>query len=108
VKSAAAPAQLGEVEYLSEAPRAAVVLTLEVVQGLPIICESDLHLTPSARAALASAFLESVSLFALSDLCLFWLLSSPGTGTRQRPRQARGKADYRDALQSLVKCPSKR
>ena len=53
VKSAAAPAQLGGVEYLSEAPRAAVVLRLEVGQGLPIICESGLRLTPSAGAALA-------------------------------------------------------
>jgi hypothetical protein len=44
VKSAAAPAQLGGVEFLFEAPRAAVVLRLEVGQGLPIICESDLCL----------------------------------------------------------------
>ena len=30
-------------------------------------------------------------MLALSDLCLFWLLLSPGTGTRQRPRQAKEK-----------------
>src|SRR5207248_7621383 len=95
----AAPVPVGGAEYLSEAQPTAAVLRLEVGQGLPIICESGLRLTQSALAA--SAYLESVSMSVLSDLCLFCLLSSPGTGTRRRPRQARGKADYRDALQSL-------
>ena len=44
----------------------------------------------------------AVSMFASSDLCLSWLPSSPGTGTRQRPRQAKGKANYRNWRQSLV------
>jgi hypothetical protein len=106
VTSAAAPAQVDGVEYLSEAPLAAAALRLAVGQALPTVCEFGLRPIPSARAVLAQAF--AVSAFALSDLCLFWLLSSPGTGTRQRPRQAKEKGDYLDALQSLVVEPLNR
>src|SRR5262249_21877004 len=41
-----------------------------------------------------------MSMFALSDPCLFWQPSSPETETSQRPRPAKGKADYRDERQS--------
>src|SRR5215469_4280843 len=89
VKSAAAPAQVGGVEHLFEAPRAAAVLRLEGGQALPAICESVLRLTLSARAGLAEAFLESVLMFALSDPCLSCPLPSQATGTKQQLRQAK-------------------
>src|SRR4030095_3029753 len=103
--SAAAAAQLDGVEYLSEARLAAAVLRLAAGQALPTVCESGLRPTASARSAVAQAFAESVSMFASSDLCFFCLRSSPGTGTRQRPRQAKGKGNYRNWLQSLVTSP---
>jgi hypothetical protein len=98
VTSAVAPAQADGLEYLSEEPQAAAVSRLAVGQALPVISESVLRLTLSLHAGLVEAFLASM--IALFDPSLPSRLPSPGTGTRRRPRQAKGKADYRDALQS--------
>jgi hypothetical protein len=98
--SAAAQAQVDGVEYLSEARLAAAVSRLVVGQVLPTVCESGLRPIPLARAAMAQAF--AMSMLAWCDLCLFCLPFSPGAGTTQRPRQAKGKANYQDAPQSLI------
>ena len=96
---------LAACDMLDAAQPAEAVVRLEVDQALPEICECVLRPTLSVRAELALAFEAEVLTFVSSRLCFPCGPLSPAAGTSLRPREAKGKADFRGGLRALVTFP---
>ena len=74
---------------------------------LPEICGRVVRPTLPVRAELASSFEAEVLTFVSSRLCFPSGPLSPATGTSLRPREAKGKVDFRGGLRALVTFPLK-